>query len=265
MSLRRHKATAHAIGGINKPYKCDVCYTFWPSKAGLADHYTKHTNEKNYSCHVCAKTFRTKSALAVHLQNVHSTSKDHCCYMCGQMFKTQAILKAHYLSHNSEKAFICSTCGASFKQPASLTIHKQKHKDQDAGVILKCDICSKIFTNRRTFKNHQLLHDGPDLQCSYCHRIYKAKESLLKHIRSTHQKLITRIKCTVCGKTLWNRKIMREHVNKEHKAVLKITGKKADEFLQKIEKTKTDRQQKEKKKEQEPTASDMITVHVLTI
>lgn len=233
-ALRRHKAAVHNMGGINLSYTCQICDTHWPSNASLQTHHlTKHTSERNFKCAVCEKGFATKPLLVSHINRVHCCTKDFICDTCGKSFKTQAYLNTHYLVHSKKKTFICPDCGASYRQEATLYSHMKSHREKTAGIRYDCQICQTTFANARTLKKHEMSHTGPDLHCDYCNKKYKQKDSLTKHTLSVHNRIRFRVACILCGKTLWNRKIMRSHVQDEHGDELRSDPEKTvDDYLE---------------------------------
>ena len=83
--------------------------------------------------------------------------------------------------------------------------------------VFRCDRCSKVFKQRRSYDNHVKKHSGIlPYDCMECDKQFASKDTLGKHIK-THQN-ITRLEClhTECGKTFKTRFALKEHLTVVH-------------------------------------------------
>lgn len=54
---------------------CDICAKVCRSQNHLNDHKATHSDERNFLCHICGMTFKTKATKNMHLRNVHEKSQ----------------------------------------------------------------------------------------------------------------------------------------------------------------------------------------------
>lgn len=66
---------------------------------------------------------------------------------------------------------------------------------------LKCDLCAKSFRNRGQLENHMSRHlnnDDDVFSCHVCLRMFQRRDSLLAHIRRTHDMYAGHLRCDLC-------------------------------------------------------------------
>lgn len=97
--------------------------------------------EKTCICEFCAKPFRTKYELRLHINTVHSTSDEQFqCDVCHNWFKNKRSLLAHLRRH-SEKPQKCEYCGKQYSRLAALQYHIERMHQ----ITLKCYMCAEVF------------------------------------------------------------------------------------------------------------------------
>ena len=79
---------------------------------------------KIFSCEKCNKTFKWKSNLDRHIDNIHMESERSDCQECDKTFTQNYSLKRHVESeHRGMKKFTCDICGKEFTLKQGLTRH----------------------------------------------------------------------------------------------------------------------------------------------
>ena len=76
----------------------------------------------------------------------------------------------------------------------------------------KCDVCNKIFTEKRSLLRHEKnTHGGKNSYlCELCNKVYGRKEDLHRHKASTHYRT-TEVQCSKCKKTFARADNLKRH------------------------------------------------------
>ena len=108
-----------------------------------------YTEDQNYICGLCQKTFTHVSSIKKHML-IHTGEKPHSCDICQRQFTRLDTLKKHMLIHTGEKTHSCNECQKQFTQAASLRKHMLTHTGEKPH---PCDICQIQFTASGSLKN----------------------------------------------------------------------------------------------------------------
>ena len=189
---------------------------------------------------LCGKQFQLKSAMCVHLKNVHN-EPDQECYDCGKIFSTKANLKRHISVHNEEqrKSFNCEYCGKGYKRQSDLRVHVQKQhlpivSETDESYEFKCDKCTKSFQDENTliehacfpkdnsFLNEYLVSKSTNnnknegiVQCEFCDKTFERNKYLKAH--ETIHLIGSEYPCNYCLKTFASKDRLSTHNSNYHK------------------------------------------------
>lgn len=108
-------------------------------------HLLTHSDERNYKCPFCPKTFKTSVQLSGH-KNSHT--KPFTCTECNRPFGSLYAVRAHMESHkrtNNNMKHVCDICGAKYARRFALNDHiKEQHKDVQVVQIVDVSV-SKEF------------------------------------------------------------------------------------------------------------------------
>ena len=117
------------------------------------------TGEK-FPCKMCAKPFKTKSRLRMHIQSCHDIAED--CDVCGKTFSSRKYMRRHKREVHTERSFMCSKCPLGFKSRGVLQVHtktcgrwRDKKKQQ---LKVKCAICPELLPSNPCLKKHMWKH-----------------------------------------------------------------------------------------------------------
>lgn len=157
------------------------------------------------SCVVCAKEFKTLTALQRHHNTAHKSPKLFICQYCSKSFTDSGYLNKHLRRHTSEKQkpYQCSVCQASFYSRSILTVHQRIH----SGVRpYKCEECNKSFVQSNQLETHRRSHDPErHFVCEICTKgklMLKLCKCVLIHIfRFFHQAFTLKWQLTVHMRT----------------------------------------------------------------
>ncbi len=86
-------------------------------------------------------------------------------------------------SDSDEPRFRCDVCGSYVRTERALKLHHSRKHVQPTGEYL-CSICSKMFSNKHTFRMHELRHTpgGGPFKCEECDKGYTSKTLLESHM-----------------------------------------------------------------------------------
>ncbi|XP_045469772.1 zinc finger protein 613-like [Harmonia axyridis] len=175
-------------------------------------------NELELSCERCSINFGKKSEYDYHMSQVHE--KNISCEICGKAFRTTYKLKHHMASHIGEKSYSCTNCDKSFTRMSSLKRHMKAHYAPPGQKSKKtpflCNICGKNFPFSNGATRHMRIHFGIKThECEICHRQFNQSTHLQVHMR-THSGEKPYI-CEICGDSFSLRAGLLKHSRAKHK------------------------------------------------
>lgn len=167
---------------------------------------------KEYKCKIknCLKVFYHITSLVMHGKCVHSDQRNFTCEICSKTFKTSSNLNVHIKMHNNQRDHQCTLCPLSFFTSSHLKAHVRVHMNETS---YKCDIegCRKAFVHLSSFKKHQNFHQGiKNHQCSVCQRNFSQNCHLREHLRA-HTNERNHI-CQICQKAFRRPDTLRIHM-----------------------------------------------------
>lgn len=174
--LERH------INQCGEVKKCRICDAEFLSMQEFVKH-RRDAHEKSATCDVCGKVVSARN-LASH-RAIHSDERNYTCHLCGASFKAKGSLDTHLRTHSEDRPFSCDQCGKSFK-------HRNNWKDHERGHLnirdFVCHFCSKSFKQAKNLKQHLRQHDAnPEIfTCPHCPSTFKYKYNMLAHVKTLH-------------------------------------------------------------------------------
>ena len=138
------------------------------------------------------------------MNSVHEKQRSFSCNICDYKATIKDTLRKHIISqHTRDFPFKCDSCSLGFFSVKRLEIHRQLRHE---GVNLICEFCSKIFKDLSYFnkhvKKHEPVHEA--YECPECSRIFDYKSQVKSHIKKVHTKPVSKktLICDECGKCL---------------------------------------------------------------
>ena len=122
-----HIKNAHG----ERRFKCEVsgCVSAFQSKTHLMDHVAAvHENIARYTCSVCGKSHKYKSA-QIKCENTHKGKFYYECDLCDKKFQSKDSFDGHKRSHTGEKPYMCPICNIRMSRLNKIKMHiKKVHK-----------------------------------------------------------------------------------------------------------------------------------------
>ncbi|XP_030373722.1 zinc finger protein 721 [Scaptodrosophila lebanonensis] len=194
---------------------------------------TTTTCQEPYKCHLCAKTFKMKGSLRLHLKVVHmlglpyvnDTPKLNICDRirhkeANALGGSNALASATTLNGatTSTQPYALSGALSMLTQPPVPTalgstgnVTNEAEPSTDANPkIWECDVCAKNFTTKYFLKKHKRLHTGEmPYTCQICARTFTFQQSYHKHLLY-HSEIKPHV-CAICGRAFKELSTLHNH------------------------------------------------------
>lgn len=197
-----------------KLQKCVIatCAVRMRDVTNMAYHVRSHYG-KIFNCIECGEKFSVWRTLQTHLWRHHKMDMElYSCDKCE--YKTYSLAKlnnVHRLIHGEEKPFLCDFCGKGFKNPKQLRNHKIVHKMKPVELQHQCEVCQRMFSDRRQLRVHMnSVHQKiKPFSCNYCGYKAASNGALRLHVRQhTGEKPFA---CDLCEYTTSDHNSLRRH------------------------------------------------------
>ncbi|KAJ9597648.1 hypothetical protein L9F63_011482 [Diploptera punctata] len=140
--------------------------------------YSKNaSNEKNFKCLICNKSFTCKNYLTKH-SYIHNNKSAFNCSICNKSFTRKYRFNEHSYTHTNELPFRCLVCNKSFTHKDGLTEHAHIHNNDSC---FKCPICNKSFVRKYLIKHSYVHRNESPFKCSVCNKSFIRRDCLIKH------------------------------------------------------------------------------------
>ena len=133
-------------------------------------------NDHRFVCHICAKIFKLRGSLLVHLRVVHNPLGDgaHHCQVCNRKFTNKHRRDVHQKKHCSLDNVTtmttqqCNQCGMTFEEKGEFEIHMETHQNAPPPPSLpdhdhepyKCHLCGRSFFTQAALWIHSVGHQN---------------------------------------------------------------------------------------------------------
>lgn len=208
LDRRRHMFQQH-----NALRDCKTCNKHFHTLMQLEDHELNvHVGDARYKCHLCEKSYKTKTTLIHHMSEHGIELKlKYFCTECNKGFYRKKEFILHNRRHTGEKPFVCDQCGDTFLISGSLNRHrKYKHTFEKQ---FKCTMCSKSFVTNGGLQRHERVHRKiTPFSCEYCGKLFGNNWNLKAHRRQHTGE--TPYKCFKCGHGFAHNVVRKTHESK---------------------------------------------------
>ncbi|KAL4231684.1 Zinc finger protein 34 [Mactra antiquata] len=226
-SLRYHMKRSHLSSLI-----CKHCQRRFGCKRDLERHKATHSNIKPFKCEHCDKSYADNNALHAHIAVKHSTvwnnrkssinndqPASYMCHLCGENLQTKLLFNLHQKQKHTqnEDLFTCTICSKSFTNQRSYTLHLCDIKN---GASSSSSITYDYNTLLKTVSEScisKTFDSGSKVKCKICNKSLESSRSLRRHLFITHlDKNEKKFICIVCDQHFLTKSELKNHL-KIHK------------------------------------------------
>ena len=144
---------------VHEKYECAVCTYTSKFKQNLRCHERRHLTEEgnppdtedshiSILCDQCARPFKTKRGLQLHVQTKHLKIFRFKCSVCPAQFNMLSAFRGHLASRHKKLKEKCSQCGAEFQYKQTLKDHMKKAHNIPEKKKHTCEECQQNFSCR---------------------------------------------------------------------------------------------------------------------
>ncbi|KAJ8728649.1 hypothetical protein PYW07_006345 [Mythimna separata] len=149
-------------------FHCAACGKSFRQLSTLSQHRAIHSAERPYACEVCNKTFNRVSTLISH-RKTHSDEKPYKCHICPKGFHQKGNLRNHLFTHTNERPYRCNICLKGFNQQSNLVCHKNKAHPEDTSTCPTTPVRGRSTTPRGLRSSTDLTQpDTTRTQAEHC-------------------------------------------------------------------------------------------------
>ena len=84
---------------------------------------------------------------------------------------------------------------------------RKKNNSTNTNQTFECSDCHRKYKSRDALKKHLKMHVA-DYSCKTCTRTFSTEEHYNQHVEEKHKKVHL---CTICGKSFWKRSVLSKH------------------------------------------------------
>lgn len=110
-----------------------------------------HSDNRNFKCNICDKSFNYKRILQSHIQSVHQNLRPFDCSFCDKRFNLKHDMKLHVRLHTGDFPYNCPVDNCDEKYPAWSNLFKHCQSRH------KLDIRSEDFKQQKFTKNNDFV------------------------------------------------------------------------------------------------------------
>ena len=110
------------IKDTKKSFKCGFCNFENLNYKKVLRHERRHKSFRKFVCELCGNAYNTEYNLREHTLYVHSNERNYKCSKCEKSFKAKNALIRHEQVHNERRSYSCH-CGKSYKRQSHLNRH----------------------------------------------------------------------------------------------------------------------------------------------
>jgi len=207
-----------------RQFPCPSCSKSFKNKKQLRNHNVRVHAEKNILCTYCGSRFARPSLLQHHIKLMHTeNAKNVPCPQCKKVLSNEKTLYLHVRFMHKDTRFLCDMCDQKFAKKEELKEHCiTEHRE---AVLAKCQDCDEEFGTQTLLKQHRVkVHKDRPFLCEHCNQTFITNDHMTRHIQKVHQGInlpvdksnVTPIPCIQCGKEFPSNWHLKRHVVSLH-------------------------------------------------
>lgn len=157
-SLERHVKKEAEKRHRNFKFICELCGEDFREKTQLTIHKNKRHFPKTF-CDFCMKPYSSKQNLVDHMRRIHmNLEKSFLCHLCPKSYVTKTSLTMHLSDHRNRAAdkYQCSQCN--FKSKGSrMRYHVRVYHQGLRFTCIYKDGCDSIFCTKKDIGKHLMI------------------------------------------------------------------------------------------------------------
>lgn len=168
--------------------------------------------DERYKCHYCSESFSYSCLFAAHIRacsNAYSSNPNNKKPNSTNNYPTTSVSTVT-TAGNDVKNIVSPSVTTSNTSSNIYTKSDKIASTMDTNGY-RCEVCSRIFTNRVVLTNHiERMHGGKGpTECEFCRKKYSSVVDLIMHKKS-HVGMAT-YQCQYCDQHFMNRSMVTEH------------------------------------------------------
>lgn len=182
-----------------------------------SDSGSKVDEDPLFNCSQCGKSFANEHTLQKHV-TIHSDAEVPVACHSTNENRRDGSNTAKPPRARQKKPLKSSKRSEPNVSERSTPQDKNRPQNHATDLDVECDICHKIFTDKKYIYSHMKTHIDNQLDCDICHKSLKGKRNLLAHIRSMHSDAATSRNqlCENCGRAFQSRTMLSNHILAVH-------------------------------------------------
>ena len=209
----------HEIMHSGEIFECDICHLQLADAKILENHKLIHfrsESDRKHVCELCGRAFWKIGHLNQHLKT-HAADRDNFrvkCETCHLLFKSRKEYTTHLRNHKKDYKISCDVCGDKFSSMRFLRIHTStQHKNSEYYRLIQRRAAGNLWKSEKEKSLGDMVgvsFVGGKPKCTFCNKVYKAKQNLLKHMKMQHT-YNPPVACNICGKTFRCENTLQRH------------------------------------------------------
>uniref|UniRef100_A0A182Q147 Uncharacterized protein n=1 Tax=Anopheles farauti TaxID=69004 RepID=A0A182Q147_9DIPT len=162
-------ATTQTGAQVDRPISCEYCPRKFTRRMYYMQHLRRHKPEERlFRCRHCTRSFTSHMRRVGHERKIHGylsnpkmEEKDSfSCPKCARVFKHRSSLRMHLLNHDGQLPYACDICNCRFYSVSYLGLHKKRYHGPNAarsvanGTSIPCLYCTRWFLRECDRSSH---------------------------------------------------------------------------------------------------------------